>query len=74
MYLTLWRAARLLAALGMMTTVLQISGVPLRALLGYDLMMGLAMPLAPVHLTLALWLTARGMRPRLVSEGAEVRR
>jgi hypothetical protein len=67
LYLTLWRTAlvpRLLAALGMLTTLLQITGVPARAILGLDLIMPLAMPLAPVHVALACWLIARGLQAR----------
>jgi len=67
LYLTLWRTAlvpRLLAALGMLTTLLQITGVPARAILGFDLIMPLAMPLAPVHVALACWLIVKGLRAR----------
>ena len=63
LYLTLWRTRlvpRVLAALGMGTTLLQIAGVPTRAFLGLPLMMELAMPLAPVHAALALWLIVKG--------------
>jgi hypothetical protein len=66
LYLTLWRTRlvpRVLAALGMLTTVLQIAGVPARAFLGLGVMMELAMPLAPVHLALVLWLMVRGFTP-----------
>lgn len=65
LYLNLWRAAlvpRLLAAAGMVTTLLQIAGVPARVMLGYPPIMELAMPLAPVHLTLAIWLILKGLR------------
>jgi len=65
LYLALWRAAlvpRLLAALGMATTVLQIVGVPARAILGFGAIMELAMPLAPVHMMLSLWLIVKGLR------------
>jgi hypothetical protein len=65
LYVTLWRTAlvpRVLAALGMVTTLLQIAGVPARAILGWGIITELAMPLAPVHIALALWLIVKGMR------------
>jgi hypothetical protein len=65
LYLILWRGAlapRLLAALGMVTTLLQITGVPARAILGFGLVMELAVPLGPVHAALALWLMIKGLR------------
>ena len=73
LYLTLWRTAlvpRLLAALGMVTTLLQIGAVPTRAMLGLGPVMELAMPLAPVHLALALWLIGKGMRVAPVAPDA----
>jgi hypothetical protein len=63
LYLILWRSAlapRLIAAAGMATTLLQIAGVPARAILGYGMIPEMAMPLAPVHLALALWLIVKG--------------
>jgi len=65
LYATLWRTRlvpRALATLGMVTTCLQIAGVPVCAFLGLGLLMPLAMPLAPVHVTLALWLLVKGLR------------
>jgi hypothetical protein len=65
LYLILWRSAlvpRPIAAAGIVTTLLQITGVPGRAILGYAPIMQLAMPLAPVHVTLALWLALKGWR------------
>jgi len=65
LYVTLWRTAlvpRLLAAAGMVTTALQIVGVPVRGLLGYPPIMEMAMPLAPVHVMLAAWLIVKGVR------------
>jgi hypothetical protein len=70
LYLILWRTAlvpRLVAAAGILTTLLQIAGVPARAILGYGPVMAMAMPLAPVHLVSALWLIVKGF-------GATVRR
>jgi hypothetical protein len=65
LYLTLWRTAlvpRLLAALGMATTLLQVFGVPMRAILGLGVIGEMAMPLAPVHIMLSLWLIVKGLR------------
>ena len=65
LYLLLWRTRlvpRVLAGLGMAATLLQIAGVPVRAFLGLDLIMEMAMPLGPIHLALALWLIAVGLR------------
>jgi hypothetical protein len=64
LYALLWRTAlvpRLLAMLGMIATLLQIIGVPLRGILGYGIVTEMAMPLAPVHVALALWLIVRGL-------------
>ncbi|HSL19919.1 MAG TPA: DUF4386 domain-containing protein [Vicinamibacterales bacterium] len=67
LYALLWRTAivpRTLAALGMITTLLQIAGVPLRAFLGYEILVEMGMPLAPVHTALALWLMVKGFDER----------
>jgi uncharacterized protein DUF4386 len=55
---------RVLAVLGMIASLLQIIGVPLRAMLGYPPEMRLAMPLAPVYVGLALWLLIKGFDDR----------
>ena len=76
LYLTLWRTAlvpSLLAALGMLTIVLQMTGVPARAIMGFDLIMPLAMPLAPVHVALAFWLIVKGLHARVRPEAARHR-
>jgi hypothetical protein len=65
LYLTFWRTAlvpRLLAALGMAATLVQIAAAPARAILGFGIITELAMPLGPVHVALALWLIVKGMR------------
>jgi len=54
---------RPLALIGMLAAVLQITGVPLRALLGLPLMTSLAVPLAPAYLAAGLWLIARPPAP-----------
>ena len=51
---------RLLAALGLMTSLLQIAGVSLRVIMGFPAEMRLAMPLGPCYLALALWLLVKG--------------
>ncbi|HSK10128.1 MAG TPA: DUF4386 family protein, partial [Vicinamibacterales bacterium] len=64
LYALLWRTAlvpRLLAILGMVATLLQIAGVPLRGILGYGVVPEMAMPLAPIHVALAFWLIVKGL-------------
>lgn len=51
---------RALAALGLVGSMLQITGVTMPGLLGYSPLTVLAMPLAPIHITLAIWLMAKG--------------
>lgn len=63
----LWRGAlvpRALAAVALLASLLQISAVPLRAILGYPVVTLLAVPLAPVYLTIAVWLMVRGFAER----------
>jgi hypothetical protein len=55
---------RALAAFGVVGSVLQITGVPLRALLGYAPETRLAMPLAPAYVALAVWLMVKGFEER----------
>jgi hypothetical protein len=67
LFAVMWRSRlipRLLAGLGMLTAVLQITGVPLRALLGLELVTPMAMPLAPVYLAMATWLMVKGFEER----------
>jgi hypothetical protein len=64
LYAALWFASRIppwLGVIGLMTCVMQIAGVPLRALLGYNAIMWMAVPLAPAYLGLALWLAVKGL-------------
>ena len=51
---------RVLAVFGMVTSLLQIIGVPLRVLVGYPAEMRMAMTLAPAYLALAVWLLIKG--------------
>jgi len=63
----MWRSRlvpRLLAGLGMLATVLQMTGVPLRAVLGLEVVTPLAMRLAPVYLAVAAWLMFKGFEER----------
>jgi hypothetical protein len=55
---------RALAAFGLVGSMLQITGVTLRALCGYPPVTVLAMPLAPIHIALALWLMVKGFGER----------
>jgi hypothetical protein len=67
LYASLWRAAlipRVLAVAGLITSGLQIAGVPLRALLGYGIVPEMAMPLAPAYVWLAVWLIVKGFDVR----------
>jgi hypothetical protein len=55
---------RALAAFMVVGSLLQITGVPVRALLGYAPETRLAMPLAPVYVALAVWLIVKGFEER----------
>lgn len=50
---------RVLAAFGLIGSVLQITGVTLRGFLGYPPETRLAMPLAPAYVALAVWLLVK---------------
>lgn len=63
LYASLFRfrlVPRVLAGLGLVATLLQISGVTLPGLFGLPPETRLAMPLAPAYLGLALWLIVKG--------------
>jgi hypothetical protein len=51
---------RVLALVGLITSVLQIYGVSLRVMYGHAPEMRLAMPLAPAYLGVAVWLIFKG--------------
>lgn len=55
---------RALAAFGLVASLLQITGVTLRGLLGYPPETRLAMPLAPAYVALAVWLMVKGFEER----------
>ena len=55
---------RALAAFGAVASMLQITGVSLRGLLGYSPETRLAMPLAPAYVGLAVWLIVKGFDER----------
>lgn len=55
---------RALAAFGLVGSLLQITGVTLRALFGYPPETRLAMPLAPAYVALAVWLIVKGFDER----------
>ena len=63
---------RALAGFGRMTVVLHVTGIPLRGLLGYGpvALMGVSMALS--HMTLAIWLVAKGFDERNRPLRAEV--
>lgn len=67
LYAALWRAGlipRVLAVVGLVTCALQITGVPLQALLGYPVVMEIAVPLGPAYAGLGLWLIVKGFSER----------
>jgi len=55
---------RTLSAFGIVGSMLQITGVTIRALMGYPPVMVLAMPLAPAYVALAVWLMIKGFDER----------
>ncbi|MBZ5647112.1 MAG: DUF4386 domain-containing protein [Acidobacteriia bacterium] len=64
---------RVLAAFGLVASMLQITGVTLRGLLGYSPETRLAMPLAPAYVALAVWLMVKGFDERHCPLQAEAR-
>lgn len=63
LFVLLWRGRvvpRVLAGLALLAAVLQITGVPLRALLGLEIVTPMAMPLAPAYAAVAVWLIVKG--------------
>ncbi len=66
-FTVMWRSRlvpRPLAGLGMLATVLQLTGVPLRAVLGLEVVTPMAVPLAPLYLAVAAWLMFKGFEER----------
>lgn len=66
---------RVLAALGLIGIVLQFTGVTLMMLLSYSPIGGMAIPLLPIQITVAVWLMVKGFNERrrpLRSEEHEV--
>ena len=64
-YLSLFRfklIPRVLAGIGITGVLLQFTGVTLMMLLGYSSIGEMAMPLLPIHMTVAIWLIVRGFR------------
>jgi hypothetical protein len=57
---------RALAAFGLLTVLLHFTGIPLRGLLGYSIVTPMGVAMALSHMTLAIWLLARGFRERSV--------
>lgn len=50
--------------LSMLTALLHVTGVPLRAVFGLELMTWMAIPLAPIYLAVAAWLMYKGFEER----------
>ena len=67
LYSVLYRFAlvpRALAAFGLLTVMLHFTGIPLRGFLGYSLVTLMGVPMALSHITLAIWLVAKGFDER----------
>jgi hypothetical protein len=67
LYSALYRFAvvpRAVAAFGLTTVVLHFMGIPLRGFLGLGPLALMGMPMALSHVTLAIWLVARGFDER----------
>ena len=63
LYSVLYRFAlvpRALAAFGLMTVMLHFTGIPLRGLVGSSPVALMGVPMALSHITLAMWLAAKG--------------
>lgn len=58
------RVPRVLALLGIVGITLQFVGVTLMMLLGYRPIGEMAMPLLPIHITVAVWLIVKGFNQR----------
>jgi hypothetical protein len=56
--------SRAVAAFGLATVVLHFIGIPLRGFFGYGAVAPMGMPMAVSHVTLAIWLLARGFAGR----------
>jgi hypothetical protein len=71
LYSVLYRFAlvpRALAAFGLLTVILHFVGIPLPGFLGYSIVTLMGVPMAFSHIALALWLTTRGFKERLVRQ------
>ncbi len=55
---------RAVAGFGLATVALHFTGIPLRGFLGYGPVAPMGMPMAVSHVTLAVWLLARGFHER----------
>jgi hypothetical protein len=53
---------RVLAVIGLIGVLLQFAGVTLMMFLGYRSIGEMAMPLLPIHMTVAIWLIVKGFR------------
>lgn len=67
LFTVLWRSRlvpRPLAGLGLLAVALQVTGVSLRAILGLEVVMAMAVPLAPVYAAVGGWLVFKGFPER----------
>jgi hypothetical protein len=55
---------RSLAAFGLITVMLHFTGIPLPGFLGYSIVTLMGVPMALSHITLAIWLIAKGFGER----------
>ena len=74
-YISLFRfklVPKVLAAIGLIGVLLQFTGVTLMMFLGYPSIGEIAMPLLPIHMTVAIWLIVKGFRdPGPVRQGVD---
>ena len=67
LYSVLYRFAmvpRAVAAFGLITVALHLTGIPLRGLLGYSPVALMGVPMGLSHITLAIWLMVKGFDER----------
>jgi hypothetical protein len=67
-YSALYRFAlvpRLVAIFGLITVLLHFAGIPARSFAGYSAIGAMGVPMALSHITLSLWLVAKGFDDRL---------
>lgn len=56
---------RVLAVVGLIGIALQLTGVTLRVFMGYGVIGEMAIPMGPIQIAIALWLTVKGFNEQL---------